>query len=349
MDFKEKLLSKSNSYNYYKNQNTKLIEENEALKMEIEALKQSRQMSLRDEYIKSYGRAGSFCNWTYVDYYFRDDFEDKFENVVKNLNGKDKEIYKWIFLRALSVNLISRDSLYFESELTDQKRFKEFREENAGKNEIAGFKFSGDYNLHSFMDLDLNDDDLKILKNKDIIDAGAFTGDTTLPLSKITDKKVYAFEPFSSSFNLLKKNIKDNTINNIVAVNKSLGDNDGERTLYLAGENFQGITSNPDTRPYDSEIKVQETKLDTYVKENDLDVGLISIDVEGSERALLNGAIETIKSQKPILNISIYHSVVDFFEIIPWVANLNLGYEFKVFKEQPWPFLADTVVQCKIR
>ena len=349
MDFKEKILTKSNSYNYYKKKNIELTQEIDSLKKEIETLKRDRQRTLRDEYIKSYGNAGSFCNWTYVDYYFRDDFEDKFKAVTGNLKGEAKNVYKWIFLRALAVNLISRNSLYFDREVEAQKKFKDFREENSAKNEIAGFKFSGDYNLHAFIDLGLNDEDLKFLKNKDIIDAGAFTGDTSLPLSQITSKKVYAFEPFSSSFNLLKKNIKDNNIKNIIPVNKSLGDTDGERTLYLAGENYQGITSNPDTRAYDSEIKVREITLDTYVEENDLDVGLISIDVEGSERALLKGGVETVKSQKPILNISIYHSVKDFFEIIPWVADLDLGYEFRVFKEQPWPFLADTVVQCRVK
>ena len=85
------------------------------------------------------------------------------------------------------------------------------------------------------------------------------------------------------------------------------------------------------------------------MEENYLDVGLISIDVEGAEMDLLNGALNTIKTQKPILNISIYHSVDDFFNIIPWIANLDLGYEFKVYKEQPWPFLADTIVQCKVK
>ena len=102
-------------------------------------------------------------------------------------------------------------------------------------------------------------------------------------------------------------------------------------------------------RPYDNELKVQETTVDKFVEENNLNVGFITIDVEGAEKDLLNGAINTLKTQTPILTISIYHSVDDLFEIIPWVANLNLGYEFEVYKEQPWPFLADTVVKCKVK
>jgi len=348
LSFKEKILTKSNSYNYYKLQNAKLLEENESLKSEINRLKND-STNLRTEYLKLYRTAGSFCNWSYVDYYFRDDFEDKFKDVTKNLSKESKKAYKWIFLRALSVNLISRHTLYFDHELDNQKRFTEFNKVNAKPNEIAGFKFEGDYNLHAFIDLHLTEEDKEFIKNKDIIDAGAFTGDTSLPLSKITNKNVYAFEPFKDSFNLLNTNISNNNIKNIVSINKSLGNINGERTLYLSGTNVQGITSNPDTRPYDNEIKVEETTLDKFVEENNLDVGYITIDVEGAELDLLKGAITTIKTQKPLLSISIYHSVNDYFEIIPWVANLDLGYEFEVFKEQPWPFLADTVVQCRVK
>lgn len=347
MSFKDKLLAKSNSYNYYKEENERLLEENKVLKAELEELKNKN--GLRDEYIKLYGHAGSFCNWKYIDYYFRDDFEDKMKEVTKNLDKKSKNTYKWIFLRALSVNLIARNSLYFDHELAEQERFTEFRKNNAGENEIAGFKFEGDYNLHAFIDLHLKDSDREFLKNKDIIDAGAFTGDTALPLSKITNKNVYAFEPFNDSFELLQKNIASNNIDNIIPVNKSLGNINGERTLYLSGSNVQGITSNPNTRPYDNELTVEEITVDKFVEENDLDVGYITIDVEGAERDLLNGAINTIKTQKPILSVSMYHSIDDYFEIIPWIANLNLGYEFEVLKEQPWPFLGDTIVQCRAK
>ena len=121
----------------------------------------------------------------------------------------------------------------------------------------------------------------------------------------------------------------------------------GERTLYLSGNNVQGITSDSKIRKYDNEIKVQETTIDTFVEENKLDVGYITVDVEGAEMDLLNGAINTIKTQRPILIISLYHRARDFFEIIPWVADLNLGYEFEIFKEKPASFIADIVVQCR--
>lgn len=349
MSFKEKVLSKSNSYTHYKKENEKLQQEIESLKKELEDLRQDKKITLRNEFIRTYGTASSFCNWTYIDYFFRDDFEEKLVEVTKNLDPYSKNTFKWIFLRTLAINLVTRNTFYFDKELKEQREYLDFKNKNVKHHEIDGFKFIGDYNLHGFMDMHLTDEDKKFLKNKDIIDAGAYTGDTSIPLSKVTEKNVYAFEPFEESFKLLNINANKNNIKNIVPIKKSLGNINGKRTLYLSGSNVQGITSNPDTREYDNTLTVQETTIDTFVEENNLDVGYITIDVEGAERDLLKGAINTIKTQKPILSISIYHSVADYFEIIPWVANLGLGYEFEVLKEQPWPFLADTIVMCRAK
>ena len=347
MGFQEKILSKSNSYRYYKQRNEILEKENESLKAEIDKLKNKEDLTLIDQFNKDYPNSSGFCNWSYIDYFFKDDFEDRLKAVTKNLDHDSKLKYKWILLRALSTNVLTRDSLYFYYELDDQKKFTDFKINNSNANEIAGFKFTGEYNLHAFIDLNLTSEDKEFLKDKDIIDAGAYTGDTSLPLSKVTEKNVYAFEPFEDSYNILNKNIKDNNIDNIVPEMKSLGNINGSRSLYLSGQNVQGITSNPEARNYDRELKVDEVTIDQYVEDNNLNVGFITVDVEGAEMDLLEGAINTLKTQRPILHISIYHKVTDFFEIIPWIANLDLNYEFKVFKEQPWPFLADTVVQCR--
>ena len=69
-------------------------------------------------------------------------------------------------------------------------------------------------------------------------------------------------------------------------------------------------------------IQVEPIKVDKEIK----------TDVEGFEQQLLDGAINTIKEQKPILLISIYHNYHDFYKIKPWLESLNLGYKFNFFK-----------------
>ena len=347
MSLKDKFLSKSNSYNFYKERNEYLEKQNEELRNELEKLKEEKETTLTEDFFEKYPVAAGFCKWDYVKYYFRDDFEERLLDVTKHLDKDSKYRYKLILLRAMAVALIRAESLYFPHEREQQKKFLEFRKERSGPNMIDGYTYYGKYNLHPFIDLNLTDKDKEFLKDKDIIDAGAFTGDTSIPLSPITNKKIYAFEPFEQSFEGLNRNIDANKIKNIVPVKKSLGNINGERTLYLSGDNYQGISANPKARNYDQELKVEEVTVDRFVEENNLDVGFITIDVEGAEKDLLEGALNTIKTQRPILSISIYHKVTDFFEIIPWIADLDLGYEFNVIKEQPWPFLGDTVVQCR--
>ena len=354
MTFQEKILSKSNSYSHYKqeserlsDENERLKEENESLKRQIYELKNAKKSSLKEDYYDAYGPAGNFCDWPYIEQFLDENFENKLKEVTKHLDYQNKRDFKLYYLRAMASTIICWDTLFFEKEENDQKMFTDFKINNSGPGEIAGFKFEGEYNLHPFIDLNLTDDDREFLKNKDIIDAGAFTGDTSLPLSKITTGNVHAFEPFRDSFELLKRNIENNNIENIVAVNKSLGNINGERTLFLSGVNVQGITSDSSIRKYDAEIKVEETTIDRYVEENNLDVGLITVDVEGAEMDLLEGAVNTIKNQRPILEISIYHKISHYFDIIPWIADLGLDYEFRIVKEQPWSFIVDTMVQCR--
>ena len=349
MTIQEKILSKSNSYNYYKEKNEVLVKEIEKLKKEIEDLKEEKESSLKDEFLRQYGINAGFCNWNYVNYYFREDFEDRLKDVTKHLDKNSRNTFKWLLLRSLAVNVIKMKSLHFNYERDNQEKFLDFRLKYSAPNEIAGYKYIGRYNVHAFMDSTFTEEDKEFIKNKDLIDAGAYTGDTSIPIAKFTSKKVYAFEPFEESFEILKKNIDSNHIKNIVPVQKSLGNENGEMTLYLSGDNVQGITNNPHARKYDKELKVEEITLDKFVEENNLDVGYVTVDVEGAEMELLEGAIDTLKSQKPILTISIYHKVTDFFEIIPWIADLDLGYEFEVVKENPWPFLSDTVVKCRAK
>ena len=135
------------------------------------------------------------------------------------------------------------------------------------------------------------------------------------------------------------ENIKLNNVNNIVPVKASLSDINGEEKIYLRGDNVQGITSDESVRPYDQAFTVETITVDKYVQENNLNVGLIKVDVEGTEQRLLKGAIETIKSQKPILVFSIYHNPNDFFEIKPLIEKLDLVIILNYLKKDLGHFL----------
>ena len=143
----------------------------------------------------------------------------------------------------------------------------------------------------------------------------------------------------------MEKTIELNQKHNIIPVKCGLGDK--EETLFL-NENY-----NPKNigGAYiaDENIKNGETAyiipLDKYIKENNLDVGLIKIDVEGFEQNVLNGAYETIKKCRPTLLISIYHKPDDFFEIAPMIKQWNLGYKLKYVPLYTYnDFLVETMI-----
>lgn len=56
-----------------------------------------------------------------------------------------------------------------------------------------------------------------------------------------------------------------------------------------------GVTSDTSLGQYIEELKVDEVTVDQFVSGNDLDVGLITIDVEEAEQNLLKGVIDVIK------------------------------------------------------
>lgn len=73
--------------------------------------------------------------------------------------------------------------------------------------------------------------------------------------------------------------------------------------------------------------------IDSFVEEHGTRVDFIKMDIEGAELNALYGAVETLKSQKPMLAICIYHNDGEDLLTIPlFLANLNLGYKFYVRK-----------------
>jgi hypothetical protein len=94
--------------------------------------------------------------------------------------------------------------------------------------------------------------------------------------------------------------------------------------------------------------KVRVDTLDNYVAAHNLDVGLIKVDVEGFEQPLLHGAVNTIKTQKPVLLISIYHSLDDFFNIKPLIESWNLNYEFTLVKPVNSCIMEETMLIAEV-
>ena len=190
---------------------------------------------------------------------------------------------------------------------------------------------------------------LDSVRNKDIIDAGGYVGDTALLFSSYTDKSIHVFEASPSNMDIIRETIRLNHLDNIVPVSKALGEKSGTATFSLGERNSCNSLVERPGYNYPAHIEVPVVTLDDYVRENDLEVGLIKVDIEGGEQLLLKGAVETIRTQHPILLISIYHSANDFFEIKPMIEKICDKYTFRIIKPANSAIVIETILLAEVR
>jgi FkbM family methyltransferase len=138
--------------------------------------------------------------------------------------------------------------------------------------------------------------------NKGIfIDVGANIGKYAVMVGRrLKNKgKVIAFEPMHENFEILKKNIKLNDLDNVVIpLEVALGNREGNINFYIDSEGIGGRHSL--VKKTKNKIKVKVRKLDNVLKELKIKrVDLIKIDVEGAEAEVLKGAVKTLKNYHP--------------------------------------------------
>ena len=168
------------------------------------------------------------------------------------------------------------------------------------------------------------------IKNKDILDCGAFVGDSVLVLKDYTDKTIFCYEFYKPCLEKFHKIMKLNHITS------------GYKLIPLAlGENVKNAKVSNESMmacPFESSHKqpkndiVSITTIDEEAKRHNFKVGFIKVDVEGQGFKLIKGAIDTIKNQRPVLSIGVYHSKDELFEIKPFLEkNLdNYVFEFQL-------------------
>ena len=148
------------------------------------------------------------------------------------------------------------------------------------------------------------------------IDVGANIGNHTVFLAAIIGARVHAFEPCPENHALLTHNVTANRLHNTVAVHHcALGDADGSGTIELRMPDNYGTTC---VRSGEGDVPVR--RLDDIVSEP---IGLLKIDVEGSEAAVLRGAQKLIATWLP--DIFVEAGEADAFHEVATLL-LSLGY-----------------------
>lgn len=172
-----------------------------------------------------------------------------------------------------------------------------------------------------------------LVKNfNNVIDIGANIGLHSVRFSQ-KFKNVFSFEPVKSNFQCLEKNCS--MFKNIKLFNNALGNE--ERTDIISipkNSNNCGAYSLVDFIDYTEELTKEEIhikKLDNF----NLQADLIKIDTQGYENIILQGAIETIRSNLPVLLIEIVHQH-EYNEIEKTLSNLDYKCVSVVKKDKIW-------------
>lgn len=270
------------------------------------------------------------------EYYYKNlnNIEDLCENLYKNLDNESIEQAKLLFNRTIkylplknnqSFLKMNLNELFTKQELEEQKKVSKISKSYhlPNNHKVDNYII---YYQHGFSFISNIASDY--VKNKDFIDGGAYIGDSALVLNELSPHKIYSFEPEEINFKLINKTIELNSLQNvIVPIQKGLSLKDC--ILSFEGDKVSGKISENNQN-----FSISVTSIDNFVYSNNLNPGLIKLDVEGVEYDSIIGAEKTIKEFKPVLLISVYHTLKDFLEIKPLIEKMT-DYKFLIRGTRP--------------
>lgn len=166
------------------------------------------------------------------------------------------------------------------------------KKENLIRVKVPGLKYhillrNKTYDTHIFHQIFIREEvDFNIkVTNGIIIDCGANIGLATLYFKKrFPMSKIYALEPESSNFELLKRNTERH--NDVVPIHAAVWDKDGKvGVIDTGGGKASFITQNSDDHKGELIEEIRAMTMDSIINEihSDKRIDLLKIDIEGSE------------------------------------------------------------------
>lgn len=156
---------------------------------------------------------------------------------------------------------------------------------------------------------------LKLTDDETYLDLGAYRGDTVSEFMRYTNgyKKIYAVEPDPKTFTKLQLAVPKDT----VCLNKAIADKCGIAHFDVQKGRSSRLDENGTVIHTVSVDNILKGTPATYIK----------MDVEGAEKLAIEGAVNTIKTYKPKLNVAAYHKAEDIFALPLQILNIRPDYK----------------------
>ncbi len=204
---------------------------------------------------------------------------------------------------------------------------------------MVEFQFTGDlsklFAIESTRESALRDI-LSLTNREDMLDLGAYRGDTVEELLTLTGgySSVTALEPDRKSFEKLR--LYAQSKENITLYPYAVYSQDRELT-------FSGGGGRQSTLSDEGKYSVQAVAVDSIIK--DKKITYIKADVEGVEAEALQGMTKLLSEQKPKLSLACYHRTEDLCTLIPLVHSINPDYKIYL-RHHPYIPCWDTNLYC---
>jgi FkbM family methyltransferase len=349
------------SSKYFEDISTIIHNKNDTLKVEflgniLPKKSKAENMAL---YTRAQNERDVYCQYK-DEYLIRDEkFIERYFNLVKNMDKESVDAINMILHRLeILYSCESKEIDLFNSE--EQAELKNIKEKltnhifkicdgvYAYKNYYLPLKYfdNGIYYYYYYGLMKLKNIDYAL--SGDVIDCGAFIGDSSILFSRETKGKVYAIEAQGKNVESINETIRLNHVQNIEVLQKGVGDKKETGIIYQHEYGNFGTLNPYDSRQYEERETIEIDTIDNIVEENHINVSLIKADIEGSESAMLRGAVNTLCRFKPTLMICIHHTPTDFWGIKPFLEKLNLGYTFRIIKKVDGNILTGTFLIAEV-
>jgi FkbM family methyltransferase len=139
-----------------------------------------------------------------------------------------------------------------------------------------------------------------------VLDVGANVGLYSILASGRSDRAVYGFEPTPDLADLMRRISEANDLG-FQTEQIALGSENGTATLYLSNQTDMSNSLTEGFRESRSQVDVPIERLDSWCERENVSPGLIKIDTETTEPAVIEGGLETIRRLRPWVFCEILH------------------------------------------
>lgn len=152
------------------------------------------------------------------------------------------------------------------------------------------------------------------LTGKLFADVGGWWGDSTVAFTQYSPQKIIIFEPSEKNRRILVKNLQKNSISP-----------DRYELMPFALSDFSGSENGMDFRTLDELSSAYSTPF-----------GVLKADIEGAGLHFLKGAQATIRRDRPLISLAIYHNEEEFTGIYRTLQSWDINYHCEIKQFSPY-------------